>query len=58
MQYFDYASFDNDITLPSEMFRFTPDGSAKLSLVSFETNCDIPEQVFKKPEILSAKEGD
>ena len=58
MQYFDYATFDNDITLPSEMFRFTPDGAVKLSLVSFETNCEIPEQVFKKPEILSAKEGD
>ena len=58
MQYFDYATFDDGVTLPSEMFRFTPDGAVKLSLVSYETNCEIPEQVFLKPEILSAKEGD
>ena len=58
MQYFDYATFDNDVTLPSEMFRFTPDGSTKLSLVSFETNIDIPESVFQKPEKFSITEGD
>ena len=58
MQYFDYATFDNDVTLPSEMFRFTPDGSTKLSLVSFETNVEIPESVFQKPEKLSITEGD
>ena len=58
MQYFDYATFDNDVTLPSEMFRFTPDGSTKLSLVSFETNVEIPESVFRKPEKLSITEGD
>jgi len=58
MQYFDYATFDDEVTLPSEMFRFTPEGAVKLSLVSYETNCEIPEQVFLKPEILSAKEGD
>ena len=57
MQYFDYATFDNDITLPSEMFRFTPDGSVKLSLVSFETNVEIPEDVFRKPEMISISEG-
>ena len=58
MQYFDYATFDDDVTLPSEMFRFTPDGSAKLSLVSFETNVEIPESVFQKPEQFSITEGD
>ena len=58
MQYFDYATFDDDVTLPSEMFRFTPDGAAKLSLVSYETNVEIPESVFQKPEKLSITEGD
>lgn len=57
MQYFDYATFD-DITIPSEMFRFAPDGATKLSLVSFETNVEIPEDVFQKPEFLSITEGD
>ena len=56
-QYFDYATFD-DVTIPSEMFRFTPEGSFKLSLVSFETNTGIDESVFRKPEILSDTEGD
>ena len=58
MQYFDYATFDNDVTLPSEMFRFTPEGSTKLSLVSFETNVEIPESIFRKPEQVSITEGD
>ncbi|MBO4631022.1 MAG: DUF2092 domain-containing protein [Lentisphaeria bacterium] len=57
MQYFDYATFDDDVTLPSEMFRFTPHGAAKLSLVSFETNIEIPEYVFRKPEQYSVPEG-
>ena len=57
MQYFDYCDFD-DITLPSEMFRFTPDGAAKVSLVSFETNVEIPDSVFQKPEKVSYTEGD
>jgi len=57
MQYFDYATFD-DVTIPSEMFRFTPEGSFKLSLVSFETNVEIPESVFRKPELFSTTEGD
>ena len=57
MQYFDYATFD-DVTIPSEMFRFTPDGSAKLSLVSFETNVEIPDSVFRKPETLNIAEGE
>ena len=57
MQYFDYATFDDDVTLPSEMFRFTPEGAMKLSLVSFETNVEIPDYVFRKPEKYSA-EGD
>lgn len=56
MQYFDYCDFDG-ITLPSEMFRFTPEGAAKISLVSFETNTEIPESVFLKPEQYSV-EGD
>ncbi len=58
MQYFDYATFDDDITLPSEMFRFTPDGSAKLSLVSFETNVEIRDHVFQKPKMVNITEGD
>jgi len=57
MQYFDYCDFDG-VTLPSEMFRFTPEGSAKLSLVSFETNTEIPESVFRKPEKFSYTEGE
>lgn len=57
MQYFDYATFD-DVTIPSEMFRFAPDGSTKLSLVSFETNVEIPEFIFQKPEKVSITEGD
>ena len=58
MQYFDYATFDDGVTLPSEMFRFTPDGATKLSLVSFETNVEIPAYVFRKPKKLSAMKGD
>ena len=58
MQYFDFCTFDDDITLPSEMFHFSPDGSVKLSLVSFETNVEIPDYVFQKPEKYTATEGD
>ena len=58
MQYFDYATFDDDVTIPSEMYRFTPDGAAKLSLVSYETNVEIPESIFRKPEQVSITEGD
>ena len=58
MQYFDYATFDDGVTLPSEMFRFTPDGAVKLSLVSYETNIEIPEGIFRKPEQVSITEGD
>lgn len=57
MQYFDYCDFEG-ITLPSEMFHFSPEGSTKLSLVSFETNVEIPEGVFRKPEKFSYTEGD
>lgn len=57
MQYFNYRTFD-DVTLPSQMFRFSPDGASKISLISFEANTDIPEYVFRKPEKLSALEGD
>lgn len=55
-QYFDYCDFDG-VTIPSEMFRFTPQESFKLSLVSFETNVEIPENVFKKPGTFSITEG-
>jgi len=58
MQYFDYATFDDDVTLPSEMFRFTPDGATKLSLISYETNIEIPESIFRKPELVNITEGD
>ena len=58
MQYFDYATFDDDVTLPSEMFRFSPEGATKLSLVSFETNVEIEDSVFRKPEMISIAEGD
>lgn len=57
MQYFDYRTFDG-VTLPSDMFRFAPDGASKLTLVSFETNVEIPDYVFQKPEKLSIPEGD
>ena len=56
-QYFDYATF-GDVTIPSEMFRFTPEGAMKLSLVSFETNVEIEDSVFRKPEMISITEGD
>lgn len=56
MQYFGYRTFD-DVTLPSQMFRFSPDGATKISLISFEANTDIPEYVFRKPEKLSDMEG-
>ena len=57
MQYFDYRNFDG-VTLPSEMFKFTPDGASKLSLISFETNIEIPDYVFRKPVKFSAVGGD
>jgi len=57
MQYFNYRTFD-DVTLPSQMFNFSPDGATKLTLLSFESNIDIPAYVFRKPEKLSALEGD
>lgn len=56
IQYFDYRTFDG-VTLPLHMFRFSPDGAAKISLISFEANVDIPEYVFLKPEKLSAMKG-
>ena len=55
-QYFDYRSFDG-VTLPVQMFKFSPDGATKVTLVSFEMNIDIPAYVFRKPEMLSALEG-
>ena len=58
MQYFDFCTFEDDITLPSEMFHFSPEKSMKLSLVSFETNVEIPDYVFRKPEKYNATEGD
>lgn len=56
MQYFNYRDF-GDVTLPSQMFKFSPDGAVKITLVSFESNVDIPAYVFRKPEKLSALEG-
>ena len=57
IQYFEYRTYD-DVTLPSQMFRFSPEGATKVTLVSFEVNPDIPSYVFRKPEKLSAMEGD
>ncbi len=57
MQYFSYKDFD-DVTLPTQMFRFSPNGAVKISLISFEVNADIPAYVFRKPQKLSAIEGD
>lgn len=56
MQYFNYRSY-GDITLPSLMYRFSPDGASKISLISFESNVEIPAYVFRKPERLSAVNG-
>ena len=56
MQYFTYRTY-GDVTLPSLMFSFSPDGATKLALISFESNIDIPAYVFRKPEKLSALEG-
>ena len=58
MQYFDYRTFDEDVTLPTHMFRFSPDGAVKITLILFESNKEIPEYVFRKPEKLSALEVD
>jgi len=57
MQYFDYRTFGN-VTLPSLMFKFSPNGATKLRLTSFDSNLDIPAYVFRKPEKLSAAKGD
>ena len=57
MQYFSYRSYGH-VTLPSLMFKFSPDGASKITLISFEENPDIPAYVFRKPEKLSAVEGD
>ena len=56
MQYFNYRTY-GDITLPSLMFNFSPEGATRLELISFEANIDIPAYVFRKPERLSALEG-
>ena len=56
MQYFEYRTYD-DVTLPSQMFKFSPNGATKITLLSFEENPDIPAFVFRKPEKLSAMEG-
>ena len=57
MQYFTYRTY-GDVTLPVYMYKFSPDGAVKLSLVSFETNIEFPDYVFRKPEKLSAVKGD
>ena len=56
MKYFNYRDY-GDVTLPSLMFNFSPDGATRLELISFESNVDIPAYVFRKPERLSALEG-
>jgi len=56
MQYFSYRDY-GDVTLPSLMFNFSPEGATRLELISFEANIDIPAYVFRKPERLSALEG-
>ena len=56
MKYFNYRDY-GDVTLPSLMFNFSPDGATRLKLISFEANIDIPAYVFRKPEKLSALEG-
>ena len=57
MQYFGYRSFDG-VTLPAQMYKFSPEGSTKLTLLSFESNPDIPDSVFRKPGKLSEMKGD
>ena len=56
MKYFNYRDY-GDVTLPSLIFNFSPDGATRLKLISFEANIDIPAYVFRKPEKLSALEG-
>lgn len=58
MQYFDYRVFEDDVTLPLRMFRFSPEGATKITLVLFEANAEIPEYVFQKPVKLSSLGGD
>jgi len=58
MQYFDYCVFEDDVTLPLRMFRFSPEGATKLTLTLFEANAEIPEFVFQKPVKLSTLGGD
>ena len=55
-QYFNYRDY-GDVTLPSLTFNFSPDGATRLTLISFESNIDIPAYVFRKPEKLSSLEG-
>jgi len=56
IQYFDYRKFADDVMLPMQMFRFSPTGASKISLILFEANTEIPDYVFQKPEKLSALE--
>ena len=59
IQYFDYRGFDDSgVVLPARMFKFSDNGSTKMTLNSFEANVDIPDYVFRKPDKLSALEGD
>ena len=41
------------ITLPTYMFEFSPEGATKVTLLSFETNVEFPDYVFRKPQKLS-----
>lgn len=57
IQYFDYRVYGDDVTLPLRMFRFSPEGATKITLVYFEANAGIPDYVFRKPEKLRELEG-
>lgn len=57
VQYFGYRTFD-DVTLATHMYRFSPEGSSKLTLISFDANPDISDSVFRKPGKLSEAKGD
>ena len=57
VQYFSYRTFD-DVTLPTHMYKFSPEGSSKLTLISFEANPEISDSVFRKPGKLSALKGE
>jgi len=56
VQYFNYRSYDG-VVLPSQVFKFSPEGASKITLVSLELNNEFPAYVFLKPQKLSTTEG-